>query len=657
MNKLKQIYKKWIDNPNYAHRYQLVLFSIVFYILFFVIKTIFVSAIDFEAQKETEKNSVKPFTQKHNRGLILDRNNVVLAGNILVSDVALDPPENLQIVGFDSINSVWRIKKKCNKDKKCWKNLSNNARKLLKNKQKNSKYLELIEFPELIADALKVNKTTLNNTVKSIKTSCKDDNKCIVYKLLAKKLPFTGEKIQNLIKLKQENFLVCKSKKSQKGKIQVIKEKYLGWFFDKKNDKYVIRCFAEKLGGISISSNTKRFYSQAPSTTPIIGAVNSKGVGVFGIESSFEDFLKERIVENENYKKSGSWKNHNKIVVDKKISNNLHLTIDKKIQFVLFNAIKNSVDKHKADNGSGIILNSNGEILAMANYPTSDVNLGINGVDNYSHFVNRTIKDNVDTASTIKPLVALIALEANVLQKSSMLDITKGEGIKKFKTDDTKPFISIADIIKKSHGLGAIKIGKKIDNAKLYEYLSMLGFGRSLNILPQIENIGLLRNFYDWSKVDKKRLSFGGYGVINTTIAQLARSYLIFLNDGKINNLKLFKDTPNEEYQVFSKENIDYITNAMIAGVNDGGTGKLAKLDKFIAAGKTGTAQLLINGKYSNSKHNTMFAGFAPAKNPKYLMVVGVKNPNGYNNTGGKVAAPVFKKVMDNILNIEDLAN
>jgi cell division protein FtsI (penicillin-binding protein 3) len=652
MSILIGFYKKWIDNPNYAHRYQLILFLILLYVLFFILKAVFFSATNFESQQKAELKSTKTLTQKKQRGIIFDRNNFVLAGNMLVSNVILDPPQNLQTIGFDNINSIWRVKKKCGSNNKCWKKLSDNARELLSNNKKSNDFLESVFLPDLLSNTINLDKKQLTNTINVIKNNCQTGvKKCVKYKIIAKKLPFTGKYIQNLNKLKKEKFLVCRLKKSKKSKLQTIKERYLGWFFEVKKDKSYTKCSAESIGGVAVENTLKRFYSQSPSTTPLIGSVNSKGVGVFGIEESFENFLKEQELNNIVFRKSANWINHHQVVKNKIVkSNDLHLTIDKKIQFTLFNSIKNSVKKHNAENGSGIILNKNGEIVAMASYPTSDVNQGINNEDNYSHFINRAIKDNVDTASTIKPLVALAALEERVLTKTSKIDISKGEGIKKFKVIPERPVISIADIIKESHGLGAIKIGKKIDNAKLYEYLSMLGFGKSLNILPQIENVGLLRNFYDWTSVDKKRLSFGGYGVINTTIAQIARSYLIFLNDGKIKNLKLFKDTPNEEYQVFSKENIDYITNAMIAGVNDGGTGKLAKLDKFIAAGKTGTAQLLINGRYSNSKHNTMFAGFAPVKNPEYLMVVGVKNPDGWYLDGGSVAAPIFKEVMDKIL-------
>jgi cell division protein FtsI (penicillin-binding protein 3) len=647
-------YQKWIDNPNYRHRYQFVLIIIAGYVVW-VVSAIVLSASNTQQQQHAQQQSTTVITTKQPRVTIVDRNQTILADNILISKVVLDPPQNLQTAGFDSINSIWRVKKYCSTaqyvSNSCWRFLAQQAKQNYDNNRMQNQYVQLVQLEKLVANILGLGSATFTHTIRNIKHQCQDASQiCTKYRVIAKNLRFTSTTIQNLIALQQENFLVCRDKTPELGRLQKFAQKYLDWMVTIQPPQPYVKCLVERIGGVNIRNTLKRFYPHSPSTTPLLGGVNSKGKGVFGVERVFDNFLKETRQQHTTIKQSASWKNPYINAIQDAKNTPLSLTIDAHIQFELFNALKQSVEKHNAESGAGIIINPDGEILAMASYPTSDVNKGIDGSNNYSHFINRVLSDTLDTASTIKPLTALIGLETGVLTQDSLLDITEGEGIKQFKPDANRAYISIADIIKESHGLGAIKIGKHITDNAFYEYLLQLGFGNTLGILPAIENAGVLRNVYHWSPIDKKRLSFGGYGVINTTLAHIARSYLVFVNAGIIKNLKLFKNTPHEESQVFSKEYIDYVVDAMQKAVNDNGTGKRAKLEGKIAAGKTGTAQLLIDGVYSNSKHNTLFAGFAPVENPQYVMVVNVKNPDGWYLDGGSVAAPIFKQVMDKIL-------
>ena len=667
LKKYQKLLNKYFYRQNFFERHYFIITILVSFFVFKILWAIVSSYNDPELQKKAIKDSVKTITYIGNRGKIFDRNGNILSGNILISTVSLNPPTHLNAVNFNDVSSIWRISKKCKegdielKNKCKYKNLALRAKRLFKLKLLEDDFVKSVDFPQLVAQALEDKNNSILNTILSKKTACvnigkknkKFTPKCSKYKMLKKNLPFTGNIVQNLLALKKEKFLVCevsKFKISTKDKIFST----LSFWKDKINPKTQnIKCAVRRIKGIAIDNSTKRFYPQAQGTTPLIGAVNNKKVGVFGLENSFNSLLQPKSITIKLTKDNGSWISkygQDRQKIKNLNGNDLHLTIDKDIQFHLFNAIRKSVKKSGAISGGGIILNPRGEIMAMASYPSSDANKGINGVDDYAHYINRPIKDNLDIASIIKPLIALIALEERVITFDEKIDISTGEGIKKFKVDKKRPYISIQDIIKESHGLGAIKIGKKITDEVMYNYLSRLKFGSSPGVLPTIESAGLLRNFYNWAKSDKKRVSFGGYGVISTTLVQIARSYLIFLNDGKISNIKLFKNGIDYSQKIFSKKNINYITQALINGVNQDGTGKRAKLKNIIAAGKTGTSQLLINGKYSNSKHNTLFAGFAPAKNPKFLMVVNIKSPKGYYNNGGSIAAPVFKKVMEKIL-------
>jgi len=203
-----------------------------------------------------------------------------------------------------------------------------------------------------------------------------------------------------------------------------------------------------------------------------------------------------------------------------------------------------------------------------------------------------------------------------------------------------------------------------LDKETVYETWSNLGFGKPLALIPSIETPGVLKLPYEWSNADKRTASFG-YGPMNTNLAQLARAYLVFGNEGSIPRLKLFKNFnkfDEDNVKVFKKETVRKIAKHLDAVVSKDGSGYRARIKGHSVAGKTGTVnKRLDTGGYSKKgKHDTFFSGFSPVDNPKYFMTIHLNQPKKcfrykttkpYKCEGSNSASMVFKKSMEKLLN------
>ena len=394
----------------------------------------------------------------------------------------------------------------------------------------------------------------------------------------------------------------------------------------------------------------------------MIGKINSENIGVFGIEAEYDRYLAgvdgiKRIADN---------KNNSNIYYDAEIikkfeeGENLSLTIDSDIQFQVFNAIKEQAEFHEADSAAAIVLSPNGEILALANYPsTNPNNLESYNPDDYR---NRVFSDKTEPGSTMKPFTMLLALDKGIITATDdeLIDVTKR--VANIKPDDKFFQMTIQRILEKSHNLGTVMVAENIENEDFYNAWEKLGFGRSLGVMPGTENQGELKHYSSWRDSDRRSLSFG-HGPMTTNLAQLARAYLVFANEGAIPSLKLIKSENNNESleQVFSAESTKRISEILDSVASDNGSGYRAVIDGYSIAGKTGTAEMVIDGQYSkDGAKRTYFVGYSPAEKPKYIMAVRLDYPKkcfvSWDPTlrnrceGSNSAAMAFQKAMKRIL-------
>jgi cell division protein FtsI (penicillin-binding protein 3) len=627
-------------------------FAIFIILLIIVIMRLVIILSDANLAERSKNQTYNKVEFNTPRGEIFARNGEILAGNIAKVNVNLDP-QNIPIIGTKypisgkkeidekakKIVSIWQLSPEYQKIKNTTLTKKIKTMTTLGNDNKNIKPFSVVQY---LAQIAAKDYKKLNNQFIDFKTRCLKQAKCKRGYYLITGQDVLGKKIKQINKLKQNKILICKNYQPSLSKWEKIAN-YLP-FVEIPKPKATIFCTKQKTVGIYLENTPARIYPQSPSTTPLIGAIDKENIGVFGLEAVYQNYLKSNSYYKTIKKTVGDKKNYYAMeLLNTQKPKNLNLTIDNKLQFYLFDAIKNTVDKYAAKSGAGIIINPNGEILALTNYPTNDVNQFISS--NYDYYINRPLADNLEIASTIKPLITSALLEESRVDINETIEFTQEE------TTDAKNHynsLTIREILQKSYTPGSVKITKKLTPNEIYNYLQKLGFGEPLGVLPSIESPGVLKHFSNWSDSDYKSISYG-YGPLNATLAQLVRAYMVFITDGKIKNLKLLQNTENTESQVFSKQTIKQIIPALEDVINSG-TATRAKLDSVQGAGKTGTARLLINGKYQKNRNNAFFVGFAPSHNAKYLMAVVINDPvKSYVREGGYIAAPIFKEVMQKL--------
>ena len=596
----------------YRNRQALVKISFILIVLIFTYRAFSVSEIqanDISLKTKASKNSEFALVEKSMRGNILDRNNNLLAINLIHKKINLDPMI-IQDEYIDLLAEALEIPFQDFRDQ-------------IANKKANKrKYF-------IVKDKLKVNDPILK--------------KISELKKMRSKVCFKEVKVPSLT-------LVDKAKKVI-GMKPTIKESI-----------EVNECSRQKIAGVAIESSGFRYYPKKDSIAPLIGKINSENIGVFGIEAEYDRYLAgvngiKRIADN---------KNNSNIYYDAETikqfedGENVTLTIDSDIQFHVFNAIKEQAEFHEADSAAAIVLSPNGEILALANYPSTNPN----NLESYSadDYRNRVFSDKTEPGSTMKPFTMLLALDKGIIsaKDDELIDVTKR--VANIKPDNKFFQMTIQRILEKSHNLGTVMVAENIENEDFYNTWEKLGFGKSLGVMPGAENQGELRHYSNWRDSDKRSLSFG-HGPMTTNLAQLARAYLVFANEGSIPSLKLIKtENYNDSLeQVFTPESTKRISEILDSVASDNGSGYRAVIDGYSIAGKTGTAEMVIDGKYSkDGAKRTYFVGYSPADKPKYIMAVRLDHPKkcfvSWDPTlrnrceGSNSASMAFQKAMQRIL-------
>jgi|GEM_PF-117148 len=481
--------------------------------------------------------------------------------------------------------------------------------------------------------------------------------------IIKKNLRLTSPILENLAELSKIKLKVCTIK--QKKISTSLIDQALEMVNLKENKPVYVSynsCKKRRINGVALQAETQRYYPKSASLAPLLGRVNHKKQGVSGIEGEFNYVLSGQDgLTKLSYEKASKGSYFNPVVVNPlKHGQDIKLTIDANIQFHAYSAIKKSVEFHNANSGSAIILAPSGEILAMVNYPADDPN--DKTIYNTEHYRNRVLSDKVEPGSTMKPFTMLLALERNQITATDdeLIDVTKRTG--HIEPDGKYKHMTVKKILQKSHNLGTVNVSERLDKEDMYSTWNKLGFGQPLGLLPSIENSGSLRHFDSWGLADKRSLSFG-HGPMETNLAQLARAYLVFANEGTLPPLKLIKGVNINENPtpVFSKDTTHKIANLLDAVVSWKGSGYRARIKGYDIAGKTGTAEMVVNGQYNKKgAKRTFFTGFVPVKKPKYIMAVRLDypkkcytywDPNKRNKCeGSNSAAMVFKDAMENIL-------
>ena len=440
-----------------------------------------------------------------------------------------------------------------------------------------------------------------------------------------------------------------------------IKEKKISEILKKKNGYKVLkRHISEKekiklqilgLAGIHYRQNLKRTYPQMEISSHVVGITDTERIGIQGTELVFNRLLQGKDGVFTGLKSPiGVMEGERSSPLD---GSNLKLTIDIRLQSIAYHELKRSVEYYGASSGSIIIIDpKSSEILALTNFPSFNPSNRRNLVD-MSTLRNRATVDIFQPGSVIKPLAMAAIIDSGKVKKDLMTSTSPGWiDFGGYKTRDFRDYgeLSLSEIISYSSNVGMVKLCKDQDSNHLFQYFSNFGIGRLPNniLIPSRE--GFLPQASVVSQRDKVSSCYG-YGLSMSAI-QIAQAYQVFANEGVFKELNLFDNkrlsSPEPEIRVLSEETTRMINHMLYETVNSRhGTAAGARIVGLDVVGKTGTSEKFKDGKKS---YTATFSGFAPSKEPKLLAVIVLHDLIGEEHSGGKIAAPIFSKVISQSL-------
>lgn len=415
------------------------------------------------------------------------------------------------------------------------------------------------------------------------------------------------------------------------------------------------------LEGLGFEQESIRFYPEGSSSAHILGFVgaDSKGEskGYFGLEGYYDGELKGvgGLIRHEKDALGLPILIGNFLTSNAISGKNLILNVDQTVQFIVEGALKKGMEKYGAKAASAIVADpKTGAILAMVAYPSYDPLKFFDYPKEY--YKNPAVADQYEPGSTFKVLVMAAAISEDKVTPDTRCDICSGPitlGGFTIRTWNNKylPDSTMKDVIVHSDNTGMVFTGQKLGLDKLYSYLENFGFGQPTNIDLQDEFSPDIRQKREWREIDLATASFG-QGIAVTPIQMIAAVGAL-ANGGNLMEPHLVKEIKDDKgtfeikprvvRQVIKESSAKIITEMMVQAVNEG-EAKWIKPKGFKIAGKTGTAQIPVAGHYDPNKTIASFVGFAPADDPKFVMLVRYDQPSS-STYGSETAAPTFFEI------------
>ena len=405
--------------------------------------------------------------------------------------------------------------------------------------------------------------------------------------------------------------------------------------------------------GLNLQEEQRRYYPAGEVTAHILGFTNVDDQGQEGVELSYDHILKgepgqRRVIKD----RLGRVVEDVERLRATRPGKDVYLSIDQRIQYAAYRALKIAVQKNEARAGMMVVVDPrSGEVLALVNQPSFNPNNRDNL--NSERYRNRAVTDLFEPGSTLKPFTLAAALETGQYKPESTIDTSPGRfKIGKDTVRDIKNYglLDLGGIIEKSSNVGASKVALSLEPEVLWKAFRDFGFGSISEIALPGEGYGRLNEFRNWSEIEHATLAFG-YG-LSVTAAQLARAYTVLASDGWMQPLSIVRvDAAGPRKRIIAAKTAQQI-RSMLTRVITKGTGALAAVPGYSVAGKTGTVHKSISSGYAEHRYRSLFAGMIPADNPRLVAVVIIDEPQRGAYYGGKVAAPVFASVMRDAVRI-----
>lgn len=440
---------------------------------------------------------------------------------------------------------------------------------------------------------------------------------------------------------------------------QAEKRRFI-WVARRLDADHAGRIVAMNLPGLHPRLEPKRYYPNGSLAAHVLGYVGLEGQGLGGLEQ----FYNTRITGEPGrlfLEKDANGKAYESFEMASTQGQTVVLTIDHSIQYQAERALQAAVQRSNAKSGSVIVLDPrNGEILALANAPSFDPNnVNASAAEARSNWALQNI---YEPGSTFKIVAFSAAIEKKLAKVDDRIDCQMGAiTVAGRVVHDHHPFgsLTIAEALAKSSNVAAIKLGIRVGDETMYDFITRFGFGTRTGIELPGETGGILRRVQRWQQSSIGSIAIGQE--IGVTPVQMVAAFGALANDGvrvaphlvrEIRNssgVVIYRPEP-EQRRVVSAETAIAL-RGMLEGVTLHGTAKKAQVDGYSAAGKTGTAQKIDprTRSYSKTKFVGSFVGFAPVRNPQVVIIVVIDEPGGAYH-GGDVAAPVFREVAEQIL-------
>jgi cell division protein FtsI (penicillin-binding protein 3) len=418
------------------------------------------------------------------------------------------------------------------------------------------------------------------------------------------------------------------------------------------------RVAALNLDGIGFTTESKRFYPNKELGAHLLGWVGIDNKGLAGLEYAYDPQIRGKagtiLIHTDARRQVFS-----RVERPPTSGSSVELTIDQYLQHIAERELHAGVIENRAAGGSAIVMNPNsGEILAMANEPTFNPNAYRAAQD--AERRNRAVQDLYEPGSTFKVVTASAAMEEKVFPVDAPINVAGGRiQIGSRVVHDTHDYgvLSFTDVIVKSSNVGAIKIGLKLGTDRLSDYVHRFGFGSPVSPDFPGENGGIVWDRAQWTDSALASVSMGYQ--VGVTPLQMAAAVSAIANRGEYTEPRVvravyrdnrrFAVEPKTVRRTISADTAAALT-AIMEQVVERGTARLAQLPGYTIAGKTGTANKLLNGRYSSDTYAS-FIGFLPSQQPAVTIIVVLDSPRGKSgHFGGPVAAPIFRRIAESTM-------
>ncbi|WP_321929463.1 peptidoglycan D,D-transpeptidase FtsI family protein [Paraburkholderia guartelaensis] len=408
------------------------------------------------------------------------------------------------------------------------------------------------------------------------------------------------------------------------------------------------------MGGITLIADSKRYYPEGESAAHVVGFTDIEDAGQEGVELAANARLRGTPGQREVIRdRLGRVISEPSERVQPRNGDTVQLTIDRRVQQLAYTQLKAAVAKNHAEAGSVVVLDAqNGEILALANWPSFDPNdrTRLTG----KQLRNRAVVDTFEPGSTIKPVVVSLAMDLHKVNANTLIDTSPGTyriGPATIHDTSNHGRMTVAEAIQKSSNIALAKLALNLPAQTIWDKYQEYGLGQRPGVTFPGAAPGRVRPWARWRPIEQATMAYG-YG-LSTSLLQMAQIYTAYAGDGKLHPATLLRAAPGDAASSSASAERAVTTPATAAAMrkmlematSDGGTGRAANVEGYRVGGKTGTARKQIGAGYAKNRYRALFVGMAPMSAPRVIVAVMIDDPAGKAFYGGTVAGPVFSGV------------